>query len=228
MNEIKKQTINVSEIFEMIKRRWIFIVIVTVISTVTTGVLSFYVIEPKYETSSKVFIGKEEGNEDGYNSSDIQMYQKLLKTYSEAIQTTDLIERALKDSDYKLNTEDVLDSLAVLALADTQILEISYESKDPEEAEDTLSKIVVEFINTSKELVPNGSVTIIQKVRLPQNPVSPNKAMNIAIAFVLGLMASIGIVILMEYMNNTFKNKDEIEKELNVPVVGVIPQEELK
>lgn len=228
MNEIKKQTINVSEIFEMIKRRWIFIVIVTVISTVTTGVLSFYVIEPKYETSSKVFIGKEENNEDGYNSSDIQMYQKLLKTYSEAIQTTDLIERALKESDYKLNIEDVLDSLTVLALADTQILEISYESKDPEEAEDTLSKIVVEFINTSKELVPNGSVTIIQKVRLPQNPVSPNKTMNIAIAFVLGLMASIGIVILMEYMNNTFKNKDEIEKELNVPVVGVIPQEELK
>lgn len=228
MNEIKKQTINVSEIFEMIKRRWIFIVILTIISIVTTGVLSFYVIEPKYETSSKVFIGKEENNEDGYNSSDIQMYQKLLKTYSEAIQTTDLIERALKDSDYKLNTERVLDSLTVLALADTQILEISYESKNPEEAENTLNKIVMEFINTSKELVPNGSVTIIQKVRLPQNPVSPNKVMNITIAFVLGLMASIGIVTLMEYMNNTFKNKDEIEKELNVPVVGLIPQEELK
>lgn len=228
MNEIKKQTINVSEIFEMIKRRWIFIVILTIISIVTTGVLSFYVIEPKYETSSKVFIGKEENNEDGYNSSDIQMYQKLLKTYSEAIQTTDLIDRALKDSDYKLNTEGVLDSLTVLALADTQILEISYESKNPEEAENTLNKIVMEFINTSKELVPNGSVTIIQKVRLPQNPVSPNKVMNITIAFVLGLMASIGIVTLMEYMNNTFKNKDEIEKELNVPVVGLIPQEELK
>lgn len=228
MNEIKKQTINISEIFEMIKRRWIFIAIVTIISIVATGILSFWVIEPKYETVSKVFIGKEENNEDGYNSNDIQMYQKLLKTYSEAIQTTDLVERALKDSDYELNIEDVLSSLNVIALADTQILEISYESKNPEEAEDTLSKIVLEFINTSKQLVPNGSVTIIQKVRLPQDPVSPNKAMNIAIALVLGLIASIGIVILMEYMNNTFKNKSEIEKEFNVPVVGVIPQEDVK
>lgn len=228
MNEIKKQTINISEIFEMIKRRWIFIAIVTIISIVATGILSFWIIEPKYETVSKVFIGKEENNEDGYNSNDIQMYQKLLKTYSEAIQTTDLVERALKDSDYELNIEDVLSSLNVIALADTQILEISYESKNPEEAEDTLSKIVLEFINTSKQLVPNGSVTIIQKVRLPQDPVSPNKAMNIAIALVLGLIASIGIVILMEYMNNTFKNKSEIEKEFNVPVVGVIPQEDVK
>lgn len=228
MNEFKKQTINISEIFEMIKKRWIFIVVITLLSIVTTGILNFYVIEPKYETSSKVFIGKEENNEDGYNSSDIQMYQKLLKTYSEAIQTTDLVERAIENSKYNLNTEDILDSLTVLALADTQILEISYESKNPKEAEDTLSRIVLEFINTSKELVPNGSVTIIQKVRLPEAPVSPNKVLNIAISLVLGMMASIGIVILMEYMNNTFKNKDQVEKELNVPVVGIIPQEEIK
>lgn len=228
MNEFKKQTINISEIFEMIKKRWIFILVITLLSIVTTGILNFYVIEPKYETSSKVFIGKEENNEDGYNSSDIQMYQKLLKTYSEAIQTTDLVERAIENSKYNLNTEDILDSLTVLALADTQILEISYESKNPKEAEDTLSRIVLEFINTSKELVPNGSVTIIQKVRLPEAPVSPNKVLNIAISLVLGMMASIGIVILMEYMNNTFKNKDQVQKELNVPVVGIIPQEEIK
>lgn len=228
MNEFEKQTINISEIFEMIKKRWIFIVVITLLSIVTTGILSFYVIEPKYETSSKVFIGKEENNEDGYNSSDIQMYQKLLKTYSEAIRTIDLVERAIENSKYNLNTEDILDSLTVLALADTQILEISYESKNPKEAEDTLSRIVLEFINTSKELVPNGSVTIIQKVRLPETPVSPNKILNIAISLVLGMMASIGIVILMEYMNNTFKNKDQVQKELNVPVVGIIPQEEIK
>ena len=203
MNEFKKQTINISEIFEMIKKRWIFIVVITLLSIVTTGILSFYVIEPKYETSSKVFIGKEENNEDGYNSSDIQMYQKLLKTYSEAIRTIDLVERAIENSKYNLN-------------------------KNPKEAEDTLSRIVLEFINTSKELVPNGSVTIIQKVRLPETPVSPNKILNIAISLVLGMMASIGIVILMEYMNNTFKNKDQVQKELNVPVVGIIPQEEIK
>lgn len=226
MNEFKKQSINISEIFELIKTRWIFILIITLLSTITTGVLSFYVIEPKYETSSKVFIGKEENNEDGYSSSDIQMYQKLLKTYSEAIKTTDLVERAIKDSKYNLTTEDVLDSLTVLALDDTQILQISYESKNPDEAQDTLSKVVSEFINTSKELVPNGSVTIIQSVRLPEDPVSPNKIINIALALILGMIASIGIIILIEYMNTTFKNKEQIEKELNAPVIGVIPNEE--
>ena len=82
MRESTQQLINFIEILEMIKKRWLFIFIVTLIATITTGILSAYVLEPKYLTRAKVFIGKEESTVEGYNSSDIQMYQKLLKTYS--------------------------------------------------------------------------------------------------------------------------------------------------
>ena len=56
-----------------------------------------------------------------------------------------------------------------------------------------------------------------------KNPVSPNKKMNIAIAFLLGLMVSVGLVFLLEYLDNTYKNKDQLEKELGIPVLGAIP-----
>ena len=174
MRESTQQLINFAEILEMIKKRWLFILIVTLIATITTGILSAYVLEPKYLTRAKVFIGKDESTVEGYNSSDIQMYQKLLKTYSETIQTTDLVERAIERSQYNITIASVVKSLNVLPVTDTQILEVEYESEDPAEAKDTLSRIVSEFINTSKELVPNGSVTVIQRVRLPQAPSSPN------------------------------------------------------
>lgn len=228
MRESTQQFINFAEILEMIKKRWLFILIVTLIATITTGILSAYVLEPKYLTRAKVFIGKDESIVEGYNSSDIQMYQKLLKTYSETIQTTDLVERAIERSQYNITIESVLKSLNVLPVTDTQILEVEYESEDPAEAKDTLSRIVSEFINTSKELVPNGSVTVIQRVRLPQAPSSPNLKMNMAIAFVLGLMASIGVIILMEYMDNTYKTREKIERQLNIPVIGIIPHEQAR
>ena len=47
--------------------------------------------------------------------------------------------------------------------------------------------------------------------------------MNIAIAFLLGLMVSLGLVFLLEYLDNTYKNKEQLEKELDIPVLGVIP-----
>ena len=71
--------------------------------------------------------------------------------------------------------------------------------------------------------MPNGNVRVIEAVQLPENPVAPNKTMNVAIAFLLGLMVSVGLVFLIEYLDNTFKNKENLERELDIPVLGVIP-----
>ena len=224
MNEMEEQVISISEVFEAIKKRWTIIVAITLTATIISGVISFFVIDPVYEASTKVFIGKEESDDAAYNSSDINMYQQLLQTYAQAIKTKDLVNRAISGLSYdELEASSVVDALTVNPISSTQILEIKYKSKDAEEAKDVLKGITDEFIVTAKELVPNGNVRVIEEVELPENPVSPNKKMNIAIAFLLGLMVSVGLVFLLEYLDNTYKNKDQLEKELGIPVLGAIP-----
>ena len=223
MNEMEEQVISLSEIFEALKKRWVMIVAITLTATLISGLVSFFVIDPVYETSTKVFIGKEESDETAYNTNDIQMYQKLLQTYAQAIKTRDLVGRAIDKLSYDLEENNVIGNLTVTPVTDTQILQINYKSKDPKEAKDVLKSVTQEFIKTSKELVPNGNVKIIEEVQLPENPVSPNKKMNIAIAFLLGLMVSVGLVFLLEYLDNTYKNKEQLEKELDIPVLGAIP-----
>ena len=223
MNEMEEQVISLSEIFEALKKRWIMIVAITVVATLISGVLSFFVIDPVYEASTKVFIGKEESDDASYNSSDINMYQQLLQTYAQAIKTKDLASRALDTLNYDLEPSAVISNLTVNPITSTQILEIKYKSKDPKEAKDVLKNVTDEFIVTAKDLVPNGNVRVIEEVELPESPVSPNKTMNIAIAFLLGLMVSVGLVFLIEYLDNTYKSKEQLEKELDIPVLGTIP-----
>lgn len=223
MNEMEEQVISLSEIFEAIRKRWIMIVAITLTATIISGIISFFVIDPVYETSTKLFIGKEESDEAAYNTNDIQMYQKLLQTYAQAIKTKDLVGRAIEPLDYELEASSVVGALTVTPVTDTQILEIKYQSKEPQEAVDVLKNIRQEFITTSKELVPNGNVKVIEEVELPENPISPNKKMNIVIAFLLGLMVSLGLVFLLEYLDNTYKNKEQLEKDLGIPVLGSIP-----
>ena len=170
-----------------------------------------------------MFIGKEESEDTVYNTNDIQMYQKLLQTYAQAIKTKDLVGRAINSLNYELEPSKVVGALTVTPVADTQILQIKYKSKNQQEAVDVLKNVTEQFIITSKELVPNGNVRVIEEVEFPENPVSPNKKMNIAIAFLLGLMVSLGLVFLLEYLDNTYKNKEQLEKELDIPVLGVIP-----
>lgn len=223
MKQMEEQVISISEIFEALKKRWILIVSITLVATLISGVLSFFVIKPTYETSTKVFVGKEESNVEGYNTNDIQMYQKLLQTYAETIKTNEVIQAAIKNTNTNLTVEEVKKSLTVTPISDTQILQIKYQNKNPQVAKKILGNITDEFIILAKELVPNGNVRVIEAVQLPENPVAPNKKMNIAIAFLLGLMVSVGVVFLLEYLDNTFKSKENLEKELDIPVIGLIP-----
>lgn len=225
MNEMEEQVISISEIFEALKKRWILIVSITLVATLISGVLSFFVIKPTYETSTKVFIGKEESNQEGYNTNDIQMYQKLLQTYAETIKTNEVVQAAINSTNNAdLTVPAVKGALTVTPVSDTQILQIKYQNKNPEVAKEVLESITNEFVILAKELVPNGNVRVIEAVQLPENPVAPNKKMNVAIAFLLGLMVSVGLVFLIEYLDNTFKSKEELERELDIPVVGIIPE----
>ena len=49
MNEMEEQVISLSEIFEALKKRWIMIVAITVVATLISGLVSFFVIDPVYE-----------------------------------------------------------------------------------------------------------------------------------------------------------------------------------
>ena len=158
-----------------------------------------------------------------YHTKNNTYHQKLLQTYAETIKTNEVIEAAIKNTNTNLTVEEVKKSLTVTPISDTQILQIKYQNKSPEVAKEILENVTNEFVVLAKELVPNGNVRVIEAVQLPENPVAPNKKMNIAIAFLLGLMVSVGVVFLLEYLDNTFKTKENLERELNIPVLGLIP-----
>lgn len=222
-----EEFIRIEEIADILLKRWKMILSITLLTTLTVGIISIFVIAPKYEASTKVFIGKErtDSKDQNYNNSDIQMYQQLLKTYAEVIKTNALVEKAINASNLNTTSEEILSDLTVTPTANTQILEIKYISKDRELSKAVLDSITGEFIKTSTELIPNGNVKVIEPAKLPESPASPNNKMNIAIAFVVGLMISVGLSFLLEFIDNTFKNKEQVEQILGIPVIGAIPDD---
>ena len=212
-----------------IKDRWKLVLSMTLTTTIVAAVLSFFIISPKYEAKTKLFIGKESSSEQtqNYNSSDIQMYQKLLKTYSDVILTDDLVESALSKNNIDVSTEDVLSKLAVNPKTDTQILEISYVSTDKEEAMKVVDAVTNKFIETSSTLIANANVKIVQNVKLPQSPISPNKKLFLLIGVALGLVGGSAIAVFLGLSDNTFKDKDQVESIVNLPVIGTIPNSDI-
>lgn len=217
--------IKFQDIFRILRSRWKVVTCVTILIICLITIFSCFITKPVYEVSTKVFIGKEENRNSEYNNNDVVMYLNLLDTYSELIKTNDLIKNAIDKNDLNITPTEVAKGLEVTPKTDTQILQITYKNSDNKLAKDVIVAIVDEFVKESKELIQNGTVTVIENAQLPEYPVTPNKVKNIVIASVVGVMLGSVIALLLEYMDDTIKTKEQTEKITGIPVIGMIPIE---
>lgn len=220
-------TLDLKEFFVILRKRVKIIATITLIATIITAILSFLVIKPTYEATLSVFIGKtSDSKEDrvSYDNSDIMMYQKLVKTYAKIATSSDIAEKTAVEINKNLTGKDIEDMVKVTPQQDTQILDIKVQNKDPKEAKEIVEKLTTIFIAKAEKVIPNGNIQILDKAKVPKNPVKPNKKLNVAIAFFLGIMVSVGIVFVMEYMDNTLKTQEDVERYLEIPVLGMIPE----
>jgi capsular exopolysaccharide synthesis family protein len=70
----------------------------------------------------------------------------------------------------------------------------------------------------------SGSVEIVDKAEPDARPVRPNVPLNIALGVVVGLVMGVGLAFFIEYLDTSVKTIDDVERALQAPVLGVIPQ----
>jgi len=72
------------------------------------------------------------------------------------------------------------------------------------------------------------SVVVVSPANTPTNPVKPNKKLNIAVAFVLGLMVFVALAFVLEHLDYHIKTPEDVEQHLGLPVLGMIPKVDSK
>ncbi len=68
-----------------------------------------------------------------------------------------------------------------------------------------------------------SNISIIDKAKVPKNPVSPKKKLNLFLALLVGLFGGVGLCFFFEYLDNTVKGPEDVEKLAGLPSLGVIP-----
>jgi succinoglycan biosynthesis transport protein ExoP len=77
----------------------------------------------------------------------------------------------------------------------------------------------------SAELKDLGSsqIRIVDRAEVPREAFKPNKKLNILMALAIGLLIGIGISFFLEYLDRSLKNKEDVERYIKLPTIGVIP-----
>ena len=213
------------EYFTIIKKRILLVIIITIGATVLSGVLSYFVITPTYKADISVIIGKIENKSEvpSDDINDILMYQKLVKTYSEFTKSRKVSENVIQALKLNIEPSELQAMVTVEPKGDTEFLTITVKSKEPKEAMIIANQLAKSLKVVSNDIKKADNVQILDEAELPTAPDSPNPMLNMAIAFFIGLMVSMGIAFLFEYLDNTVKSQEAIEKLTGIPVIGIIP-----
>ncbi len=77
---------------------------------------------------------------------------------------------------------------------------------------------------TELNLPRNSMVEILDRGVKGERPEKPKKTLNIALGIIIGLIVGVGLAFFIEYLDTSVKTIDDVERTLQAPVLGVIPQ----
>ena len=201
-----EETIDLREYFGIIKKRSKLIIVITLIAMIASAVVSFFMLEPVYETNTTLIVNRNESVQNQNMTGDeYNVAQKLAVTYGEIIKSRTVLDEVISKLNLVMTYGTLSSKVSVGQVGDTQILNIKVQDTDPKLATKIANTIPSVFTKEVKRITNANGVEVIDKAITPETPIKPNKLMNIAIAAVLGMMIGLFIVFLLEYMDNKIK-----------------------
>ena len=223
-----EETIDLREYFGIIRKRSKLILAITSVAVIVSAIVSFFMLSPVYEANTTLIVNRNEKSESQTMTGDeFNVTQKLAVTYGKIITSRTVLDEVIDTLNLDMDYDQLVGKINVSAVSDTQIISVTVQDTNPKKAMDIANAVPKIFTKEAKRITKANGVEVIDKAVLPESPVKPNKMMNVAIAAVLGLMIGLFVVFLLEYMDTKVKKPEDITKHLDLPILGVIPKEDI-
>ncbi len=222
---MEEETISLRELFAILRKRMILIVSITVLATVISGVVSYTFLKPVYKASTQILVSQAaNGSLAALAGMSFDADAKYIETYNVILKSPYILDQVIKELNLDTTAQGLNGSVSVTQEGKSQVVSIAVENNNPGEAVIIANEIAKVFQREISQLMRVDNIHILSPAELPKNPVpiKPQPLLNMAIALVVGLMASVGIAFLLEYLDNTIKTEQDIEKLLELPVLGVV------
>jgi capsular exopolysaccharide synthesis family protein len=153
-----------------------------------------------------------EGLETELKKAPAEILTSMQRRYEAAVSRENLLRRAY-DEQKATTTQQTRDTIDLMAI--THQLE-------------TNKQLLNTLLQKQRELdIANGNssneVSIATPSRLPKTPVGPPRLRNIIIAFLLSLGGGIGLAFLLDFLDDTVKSVEDVDRYIHLPALALIP-----
>ncbi|MED4689067.1 YveK family protein [Peribacillus frigoritolerans] len=218
-----EETISIKDIFKTLKKRWKLIMLLTLLAALISGSISYFLLTPVYQSSTQILVNQKQ-SENQLDSTQIRSNIDMINTYSVIIKSPAILEKVIDELELNQSVDQLSQKITINSQENSQVFSLTVQDSNPAKAVEIANTVSSIFQKEIKDIMKVDNVSILAKAENKENPapVKPNPLLNIAIAVVVGLMAGIGLAFLLEYLDNTIKDEDDIERLLDLPLLGSI------
>jgi capsular polysaccharide biosynthesis protein len=206
----------------VISKRWWLILLIAFAATL--GSYGFSKLqEPVYRSTIKLTVTPSRMD---YGLT--MVIESLLRQYSERLRTDKIAEAVNARLQLDLPTEKLKGKVRVSPVPEDYILMVTVDDSDPNRARDIAYALADEFVNQQQILMAPVNPTDRIEVSILDRPTPgelfyPKTRQFALAAAALGLVIGLLLAFLLEYLDDTLKTADDVERFASLSVLGAIP-----
>lgn len=221
--ENKKLTDNItielhSILRDVLRNLWV------VVCAAVMGLMIVYVIEtsmytPEYTSKATLVVNSKMGNNTA--STNITVSSEMANVFAEVFVQPSMKSRAAK---YAGNSSFNA-SISAGTLADTNILEVSVTSSNPEKSYQLLCAVLAVYPEISDSVFANAVIDIIKMPAMATAPSNHMEEMNKNL-IVSGLtLVAFAVIVILSIFRDTVKDEEAFKNKIDAKLIGSIPHE---
>lgn len=223
------EEIDLSSLLNYFKKQSIYIVFITIIASLTVGSYTLYLKTPLYNSNVTLVLTTDSSSENsGITSSDIQINEQLIQSYSYIIKSKSVLNKVIENLKIEGTYEALYDSITITNITNTEILKIEVSNEDPYASKVIANEVSRVFCEEIVEYYSIENVSVIDEAEESTYPYNMAIFSSLALGALLGFSLMSLLVFAMFYFDKTLKTKEEVEKLTGLPVIGIVPLSEDK
>lgn len=223
------EELDLKQLVNIFWNKRLHVISIVLIFLIIGTVYTFLFVTPKYKSYTSLVLARSESTKENetdtstITQTDITLNQKLVSTYSELVKSKNVLREVIKNLNINESEENLKDNITVSAVKDTELIQITVTNYYPDRASDIANEIAKVFTKKVGEIYNINNVYIVDEAERANTPYNINHIKDIAIFIAIGLIVSVGYVLISNLLDTTVKSAEDIEKELGVVTIASIP-----
>ena len=218
--------LNLKDLMYTVLTRWYILIVLLVICIFSAVIYSNFIATPMYDSTGKLYIMNKQS--ENIRSSDLSVSIYLTKDYEELIVDKAVLDEVSDELDNKYSYAQLRSAVTVVNPENTRFLEITVRTPSAVDSKKIVDSICEVSQEKIVELLGIDQVVIIRKGDIASAPSSPNTSGNIMKSILVAFIVFAGIVVLICFLNDKINGPEDIEKYLDISVLGNIPYNQNK